>query len=307
MFRNIKIGIRLAIGFSATLTLLAIVVGIGMSRINQINEDVRSLVQEDFPKTVIANALVDAVNVNARVLRNAYIFKETEIQKELDRLPEQSRIISESLAKLDKMIETDAGKASLEKVKEARAAYLKEMNRYVDLIKASQREEAAGMLSGALRNSQANYIAAVRGLVEGQSTLIVQRGKDAEALAANAERLLLILAVVAAVLSAVLGWMITRSITAPTQQLMNHANDMAAGNFGNVLALNQKDEIGALAQSLATMQGAVQAMITDANLLVNAAVQGKLATRADANKHQGDFRKIVQGVNDTLDAVIGPL
>ena len=38
-----------------------------------------------------------------------------------------------------------------------------------------------------------------------------------------------------------------------------------------------------------------------------AAVDGKLATRADASKHQGDFRKIVQGVNDTLDAVIGPL
>ncbi|MFC4790436.1 MULTISPECIES: hypothetical protein, partial [Giesbergeria] len=32
-----------------------------------------------------------------------------------------------------------------------------------------------------------------------------------------------------------------------------------------------------------------------------------MATRADASKHQGDFRKIVQGVNDTLDAVIGPL
>ena len=29
--------------------------------------------------------------------------------------------------------------------------------------------------------------------------------------------------------------------------------------------------------------------------------------RADATKHQGDFRKIVEGVNDTLDAVIGPL
>ena len=41
--------------------------------------------------------------------------------------------------------------------------------------------------------------------------------------------------------------------------------------------------------------------------LVKAAVEGKLATRADASKHQGDFRKIVQGVNDTLDAVIGPL
>ena len=36
-------------------------------------------------------------------------------------------------------------------------------------------------------------------------------------------------------------------------------------------------------------------------------MEGKLATRADATKHQGDFREIVQGVNDTLDAVIGPL
>ena len=47
--------------------------------------------------------------------------------------------------------------------------------------------------------------------------------------------------------------------------------------------------------------------LADADMLANAAVEGKLATRADATKHQGDFRKIVQGVNDTLDAVIGPM
>jgi methyl-accepting chemotaxis protein len=51
----------------------------------------------------------------------------------------------------------------------------------------------------------------------------------------------------------------------------------------------------------------LKALIADTNLLVKAAVEGKLATRADASKHHGDFRKIVQGVNDTLDAVIGPL
>ena len=36
-------------------------------------------------------------------------------------------------------------------------------------------------------------------------------------------------------------------------------------------------------------------------------MDGKLDARADAGKHQGDYRKVVQGVNDTLDAVIGPL
>lgn len=34
---------------------------------------------------------------------------------------------------------------------------------------------------------------------------------------------------------------------------------------------------------------------------------GKLATRADATKHEGDYRKVVEGVNNTLDAAIGPL
>jgi methyl-accepting chemotaxis protein len=60
-------------------------------------------------------------------------------------------------------------------------------------------------------------------------------------------------------------------------------------------------------ENIERLRGAVKALITDADLLVKAAVEGKLATRADASKHQGDFRKIVQGVNDTLDAVIGPL
>ena len=51
----------------------------------------------------------------------------------------------------------------------------------------------------------------------------------------------------------------------------------------------------------------LKALIVDTDVLVQAAVKGQLATRADAGKHGGDFRKIVEGVNATLDAVIGPL
>ena len=51
----------------------------------------------------------------------------------------------------------------------------------------------------------------------------------------------------------------------------------------------------------------IQALVVDTNMLVNATIQGKLSRRADSNRHQGDFRKIVQGINDTLDAVVNPL
>lgn len=52
---------------------------------------------------------------------------------------------------------------------------------------------------------------------------------------------------------------------------------------------------------------AVDNMMADAMMLAKAAVEGKLSTRADVSKHAGDYRKVVEGVNHTLDAVIGPL
>lgn len=51
----------------------------------------------------------------------------------------------------------------------------------------------------------------------------------------------------------------------------------------------------------------LKALIVDANMLVEAAIEGRLATRADASKHEGDFRKIVDGVNQTLNTIVGPL
>lgn len=51
----------------------------------------------------------------------------------------------------------------------------------------------------------------------------------------------------------------------------------------------------------------LKALITDTDGLVNAAAEGKLEHRADASRHHGDFAKIVQGVNRTLDAVIAPV
>jgi methyl-accepting chemotaxis protein len=51
----------------------------------------------------------------------------------------------------------------------------------------------------------------------------------------------------------------------------------------------------------------LKAIIADVNLLSNAAVAGKLDVRAPADRHQGDFRRVVEGMNATLDAIVTPL
>ncbi|MDD5284373.1 MAG: methyl-accepting chemotaxis protein [Desulfuromonadaceae bacterium] len=62
-----------------------------------------------------------------------------------------------------------------------------------------------------------------------------------------------------------------------------------------------------IGDSVNTCVESINALVSAAAMLSQAAVEGKLATRADASKHQGDFQKIVAGVNDCLDSVIGPL
>jgi methyl-accepting chemotaxis protein len=71
--------------------------------------------------------------------------------------------------------------------------------------------------------------------------------------------------------------------------------------------IGRRSEHDELAPSMTLMMESINALVNDAGLLVKAAVEGRLATRADASKHQGEYRKIIEGVNQTLDAVIGPL
>ncbi len=60
-------------------------------------------------------------------------------------------------------------------------------------------------------------------------------------------------------------------------------------------------------ETIETVRTNLRSLIVDMDTLAEAARDGRLATRADAARHGGDFRRIVDGVNQTLDAVIGPL
>ncbi|MBF5038507.1 methyl-accepting chemotaxis protein [Methylophilus sp. 13] len=51
----------------------------------------------------------------------------------------------------------------------------------------------------------------------------------------------------------------------------------------------------------------MKAMSREINLLIEAASQGNLTIRADSSLYKGDYRKMVQGLNDMLDNIVNPL
>ena len=89
-------------------------------------------------------------------------------------------------------------------------------------------------------------------------------------------------------------------------EAVEFACKIADGDLSFAIDTNGKGQ-ASLAVAVKSIVDNVKSMIADATLLSASAMEGTLATRADASKHHGDYRKIIDGFNHTLDAVIGPL
>ncbi len=97
------------------------------------------------------------------------------------------------------------------------------------------------------------------------------------------------------------------AVIGPLNVAADYVDKISKGNIPQKITDNYNGDFNTIKGNLNVCIDAVNALVTDAGMLSDAAIAGKLATRADASKHYGDFRRIVQGVNETLDAVIGPL
>ena len=308
MLNNLKIGTKLGVGFAITLILLIAIATVGTLRLQSLSNDLELIVNDRNPKTVWANDVIDALNTIARAMRNTLLVKTPEeVNREVERIVEQRKIIGERIERMEATFNTEKGKAALKGILDSRAAYVPMQERFIEMVKSGQRDQAIEYMMGDIRKQQNAYFSAVNHLVGFLNELTAAEGKAAVEAASAARTLMVSLAVLAALLTIVFAFVITRSITRPVNQVVDAARKMAAGDMNFTLTSDAKDEVGEVVRSVAGVQSSIVALITDANKLSAAAVAGQLATRADAGQHQGDYRKIVEGVNGTLDAVIGPL
>jgi methyl-accepting chemotaxis protein len=97
------------------------------------------------------------------------------------------------------------------------------------------------------------------------------------------------------------------AVIGPLQLSARYVDEIAKGAIPARITDEWRGDFDVLKRNLNGCVDAVNALVADARRLAEKAVAGELQARADASRHQGDFRKIIQGVNDTLDAVIGPL
>ena len=90
-------------------------------------------------------------------------------------------------------------------------------------------------------------------------------------------------------------------IVAAQAELAAVARRMAEGDVS--VTVTPRSEADALSRSFVDVQGALRELVSEGTRLVAAAKVGDVAARVDAERFQGAYRELVQGMNDTLAAV----
>lgn len=100
-----------------------------------------------------------------------------------------------------------------------------------------------------------------------------------------------------------------------TEKIVQALEQLSSGNIDFEIHLDEPDEdtkdaydrFMQIVNALNITSNTIAALSGDANMLANAALEGRLDVRADASKHKGAYRKIIEGMNGALDNLIKPL
>jgi methyl-accepting chemotaxis protein len=264
MFKNLKLGLKLAIGFGLVVILLIVVAIVGILRVSDLDTSIETMVNDLYPKTVIANEIIDHVNEDARSVRNIIILDDAEDRaKQKARIDENRPKYTEWYATLEKTIQSDEGKAALKAVIDTRMEFVKARDKTLELAMAGQKTEAAAMLFGDVRKTQVPYFENIAKLIELQDGLMDKAGSEAELLANSTRTLILTLLVVAVIVAVGGAWLVTRSITQPIGVAVNLATRLSEGDMTMQIEVDSKDETGQLLLAMQTMSARLSQIIAE--------------------------------------------
>jgi methyl-accepting chemotaxis protein len=271
MFNNLRIGVRLGIGFGSALLVMAFIALLSIARLGEMNDKVNDMVNDKFPKTVWANDMIDSINIIARAMRNSLLIKnQDDVAKEIARIPEERKIIGDRLEKLTKTITSEKGKEQLKKVVENRGIYVASQEKFIELVKTGKKDDAIDFMLTTVRKQQSDYMATINDLIKYQTELMAKTGKDAEEDYLASKTILISVAIASLLISIGFALWITRSITRPISESVDAATRLSEGDLTVKITVDSKDETGQL-------KAAMQAMIEKLSHII-----GEVRSSADA-------------------------
>ncbi len=287
-FANLNVGTRLAAGFGVVLALTALMIAVGVWRLQHIGDATESMARQSLHRERLAAEWLLGTSINS--VRTFASAKSTDAGTEKlfqTQMAGTSKRITEVQKELTALIENDAGKQLLAQVGAKRAAYVQQRDAIFKMkaddravavqqqentdveqrgtvfrMKAEGRQaEIQQQIDSQLQPALDAYVASIQVVLDRQKQSINAVAADIDRSYRSGRATLLALGVLVLGLGAVLAWLLARSITQPLGHAVKLAQTVANGDLTSHIAVSRSDETGQLLQALQHMNDSLARVV----------------------------------------------
>jgi methyl-accepting chemotaxis protein len=260
--KNLKISQRLALGFGAMLTLLVLVLGVGLSNLDTLNNQLNTIVDSNNVKISAATELRDAQRVVSLRMRDILLVADPAGIATADKQISDAWADCERLeAKLKKIMWREESKALLQKAVDARIGATPALEKTRQLGRENKNEEGLAVLRTQVLPLTTVWQKSVTAIIE-QQTKINEADRTAAGEQSSRARLLLAgIGSIALLAAALIGWLISRSITRPMAAAVQVARTVASGDLSSRIEVTSNDETGQLLHALKDMNANLKTIV----------------------------------------------
>jgi len=309
--QGMKVATQLMAGFGSLLLFLLAGSYIGLSSLNDTQTRLDDIVNDKNTKVMTAlRMLALQQEVSSRIKNIILLDDDDQMRAEQTRLQVLRGNYDELTGQLDRTLSTREGRELLSQIKAQSDTAREANNKALTLGLDNKNDEAMQYLLTRAAPETEKWATLLNALAEQQQKISLDSASQARDSYRQNRLILAGLTLVAALLGGLVAVIITRTLLrqlgGEPAEVARIAQRISEGDLGITIPLKPDDRTSIMA-AMQQVKLALAQLVSDSLSLSDAAIQGKLVTRADVTRHQGDYRRIVEGVNATLDAVINPL
>ena len=254
-FSDFKIGTRLALAFGAVVLLSLASAGLALNKLSSIEANLEDVIKDNNVRIRLNNDMSSSVHVTARVIRTIVLLEDkSDMEREMAKVTKAREAYAKAWESLQKFPASDTGKANRAKILQAREAVLPLNNKVLELAFGNKDADATSVLMKESGPAMQKWQDAIDENISFQEAINEKQYEQAVADYTQARNLLIATNVVSMALAILLGWLITRSITAPMNRAKDAAGRVAEGDLTVDLGAEGKDETAQLLSALSNMK-----------------------------------------------------
>jgi len=278
MFKNMKIGLRLALSYSLILAFMIVIILLSLNQIKVTQAKFDRIIKVNNVRLQLANNMIEYTREVSITLRSILLLKESEstfkLRNKIDSIRNQ---YDKNLKELEGLVTSDDTLSFIiiAKIRASQDASRELNNKVADLAMAGKYEEAVSLMNQQASKLVQAWINEINDLIihnEDRSIMRYQEAKKAQAVARSD---MFILGVVAILLAIVISILITLSITRPLNMSLQAADLIASKDLTKDISVydERRDEFGDMMKSFNGMvdmlRGQMKGIMDGVNVLAS--------------------------------------